>query len=78
MMYEGFNLMLYGMGTVFVFLTLLVLCTLVMSTILARFFTVPENFSPKAESSTQQLPDQRLISVIEAAIARHRQPHRKK
>ena len=73
MLSQGINLMLYGMGTVFVFLTLLVLCTMAMSTVAARFFDAVTDRAPSgAEPTGRQMPSQKLISVIEAAIARHR------
>lgn len=71
MMTEGLNLMLYGMGTVFVFLTLLVGCTLVMSAVVGRFVPA-EQPATDNRTHTGKFPDQRLISVIEAAIAQHR------
>lgn len=65
--------MLYGMGTVFVFLTLLVLCTLVMSRLLAFLPAeqVIEN-KPKAPIAPAPAADPRLIAIIESAIAKHR------
>lgn len=68
---DGLNLMLYGMGTVFVFLALLVVCTNVMSALVLRFYpeTLVEAPSPVKRQKTQ---DPRMIAVIEAAIAEHR------
>lgn len=61
------------MGTVFVFLTLLVFATTFMSKFVTRFF--PEQEEPlKAYSPapTSQGPDARVLKVIKAAIEQHR------
>lgn len=69
------ELMLLGMGTVFTFLTLLVLCTHLMSRILQRL--APE--APPSESAPASAgpgaagtPDARLRAAIIAAIHAHR------
>ena len=63
---EGLNLALYGMGTVFVFLTLLVLATMMMSWL----------FAPKEKVVVVALPDDlasdRKIAAITAALHQHR------
>ena len=63
---EGLNLALYGMGTVFVFLTLLVLATMIMSWLVA----------PKETAAVTALPvdlaGDRKIAAITAAIHQHR------
>jgi oxaloacetate decarboxylase (Na+ extruding) subunit gamma len=43
---QGFDLMLYGMGTVLTFLTILVITTALMSAVMQRFFPDPELPSP--------------------------------
>lgn len=58
---QGLQLMLAGMGTVFVFLTLLVMATSLMSRLVMRL-------QPAAEQSAS---DEEL-AAISAAIARHR------
>jgi len=73
---QGLNLMLFGMGTVFVFLTILVFSTTLMSKLVNRF-------APKAEVETKPTSVQavanshtaspQVISAIEKAIAAHRQ-----
>ena len=77
---QGINLMLFGMGTVFVFLTILVFATTVMSKLVNRFS--PEEQAaesntmnapqPVAQSASQAASPQ-VISAIEKAIAQHRQ-----
>lgn len=72
---QGANLMIVGMGTVFVFLTVLVVVTRVMSSIVVRFFPEPAEPLPAAPlpSAKPQGPvDARTFKVIQAAIARHR------
>ncbi|WBA79952.1 OadG family transporter subunit [Endozoicomonas sp. GU-1] len=74
---EGSSLMLFGMGFVFLFLTLLVLVTSLMSTIIDRYFQEPV---PSAvanpilvNSQSSSSDDQgELIAVISAAIQMHR------
>lgn len=70
----GLELMLLGMGSVFVFLVLLVVVTTAMSRLLTRFF--PEAAPiPKAPARRAQAPaalDSELIAVIGAAIKQHR------
>lgn len=74
LMAQGLELMLFGMGTVVVFLTLLVLVTTAMSLLVVRF---P---APLAETAAQPRPklsgdaaaDPALLAVISAAIHHHR------
>ena len=63
---EGLNLALYGMGTVFVFLTLLVLATMTMSWLVAQQETAVTAALP-ADSANA-----RKMAAITAAIHRHR------
>ena len=73
---QGGELMLYGMGTVVVFLALLVVSTTVMSRAIGRFFPDPET---SVEANPERPhgrngpgDDPNLIAVISAAIHRHR------
>lgn len=66
---EGLNLMLLGMGTVFVFLTILVFVTTLMSSLVQKYATI----EPTKEKPTgAAIDEQRLIAVISAAIHAHR------
>jgi len=68
---EGINLMLLGMGTVFVFLTLLVIVTSIMSTLVQKYGTVqPAVFNDPGAAG--QLDEATLLAVISAAIHAHR------
>ena len=62
---EGVQLMVVGMGTVFVFLTLLVLATGFMSRLVLRFQPVA------AEEEHGEVRDEE-VAAITAAIAEHR------
>ena len=71
---QGFDLMLYGMGTVFTFLTLLVGVTLVMSWLVNRL--VPEDM--ELISASVQVPlasetiEPLIVKAIQAALNQHR------
>ena len=77
LMSQGVELMLYGMGTVFTFLAILVLATSSMSTLVQRFFKAPPPApaaTPATSAPVQQ--DDTLIAVISAAIQKHRSRHK--
>ncbi len=60
---EGFALMLAGMGTVFVFLTVLVFAMTIMSRLTLRFQSAPEAAGG---------PSGDEVAAIAAAIEKHR------
>jgi oxaloacetate decarboxylase gamma subunit len=70
---QGIELMIYGMGTVFTFLAVLVLVTLLQSMIVSRFFpeaiiaAKPITQAPVASNNNEQ-----LIAVISAAVHQYR------
>ncbi|NND00548.1 MAG: OadG family protein [Gammaproteobacteria bacterium] len=72
---QGINLMLYGMGTVFVFLTILVFATLLMSRVVSR---LQRDGVPEAEAAADvttninRQPSAQIMAAIELAIAQHR------
>jgi oxaloacetate decarboxylase gamma subunit len=70
---QGLDLMLFGMGTVFTFLTLLVGITTAMSATVVRFAKdeVPETQTGSNEIHTA-LVEPRIIKVIQATIDQHR------
>lgn len=74
LMQQGFDLMLFGMGTVFVFLTLLVISVTIMSTVIQKFFpeAEPESTTGPAPVAPAQVNDPKLIAIIQAAIEQHR------
>ena len=67
---QGLDLMLYGMGTVFVFLTLLVIITALMSVIVQRW--LPDDEMEVSSSKAESNVDARIVAIIEAALAKHR------
>lgn len=67
---QGLELMLLGMGTVFVFLTLLVFTTSFMSKAIASWKSAERLETP------QGLGDAHLRRVIAAAVAQHRKARR--
>lgn len=72
---QGIQLMAFGMGVVFTFLTLLVFGTGIMSKVINTWFPEPEPVSAaKAPASTIAKPqqDEQLVAVISAAIHKHR------
>ena len=76
-MAQGVELMLYGMGTVVLFLALLVVATTGMSGIVYRFFPQPElppvtTREHKADKVVAAELDPGVVAVITAAIHQHR------
>jgi oxaloacetate decarboxylase gamma subunit len=68
---EALTLMLLGMGTVFVFLTILVFVTATMSALVKKYASaLPAGHSPAGHAA--QPEDQTLLAVITAAIHAHR------
>jgi len=67
---QGFELMLVGMGTVFVFLTALVCATTLMSHLISRFSAAPAAETPAVTSDDDE------IAAITAAITLHRRNRR--
>lgn len=77
---EGLNLMVFGMGFVFVFLTVLVIATTLMSKMIDRLAPVPaknNDESPRGASSAPAQNNDELMVVISAALHRYRQRHRR-
>ncbi|MGD8174665.1 OadG family protein [Marinimicrobium sp. ARAG 43.8] len=73
---QGLDLLLYGMGSVVVFLTLLVIATTLMSGGLSRWFPEREapadsERRPKARRSSSDV-DGKTLAIIRAAIEQHR------
>ena len=63
---QGFELAIFGMGTVFMFLTLLILATHGMSLLVQKY-----EAKNTADAVTQKV-DRNLLAIISRAIARHR------
>jgi oxaloacetate decarboxylase gamma subunit len=78
-MLEGLTLMVFGMGFVFTFLTLLVFATKTMSAIVLRLepvedlvITPPLNMASPSQNVAN---DPQLMAVLSAAVHRYRQDH---
>ena len=70
---QGLDLMTFGMGTVFVFLAILVVATKLMSRTISRFFPESEEPEPAVVPvSTNSPVDARTMKVIQAALDLHR------
>ena len=69
---QGLSLMMYGMGTVAVFLSVLVVLTVLMSKILTRCFPEPDKTSGSAASKAHGDIDPHIVAVIQTAIDKHR------
>jgi oxaloacetate decarboxylase gamma subunit len=69
---QGLELMLFGMGTVIVFLTLLVYATTAMSLLVQKFFPAEQERAPALVSSSTPAVDATTLAVIAAAIHQHR------
>ena len=68
---QGFDLLLYGMGTVFTFLTLLVGITSAMSALVNRIASDPAEVTASAAVQAATV-EPRLSKIIQAAIDQHR------
>jgi len=72
---QGLNLMLFGMGTVFIFLTILIFATGAMSSVINRFFpekaaVTPSKKKPVGQAATSIPPS--TLKILQAAIDKHR------
>lgn len=88
LMNEGLTLMVFGMGFVFLFLTLLVGATSLMSRIITKYEknvgVLPEDGVPSPTAviprhdavAAPHVEDQTLISVISAAVHKFRSRHK--
>ena len=75
---QGVELMVYGMGTVVLFLAVLVVATGAMSRLLARYLpeAEPVTTPPPQRAAHPAQPDAKLVAVITAAVHRHRAKRR--
>lgn len=78
---QGLELMLYGMGTVVLFLSLLVFATRGMSAAVLRFFPQPVTPAPVAKppaaDDSGEAPTPEMLAAITIAIHRHQQHQRR-
>lgn len=73
---QGFNLMLFGMGTVFIFLTILIFATSGMSKIISRYFPEKVVEAPVKKKKSAAVGAMSVapatLKIIQAAIDQHR------
>ncbi len=73
---EGLTLMAFGMGFVFVFLTLLVFATGIMSRLVGRYLPEPVAKAPQARpqpaAAGTSANNDELVAVITAAVHKYR------
>jgi len=71
---EGFKFMGLGMGTVFIFLIIMIGAMNIMSTVIHRFFPEPELKATPTGDSTGAPKDNnnKVVAAITAAIKHHR------
>ncbi len=74
---DGFILLILGMGTVFLFLTILIFATTAMSKIVAKIAPAKApapvtKSAPKAAAATAGAQDAEVAAAIAAAYARNR------
>jgi oxaloacetate decarboxylase gamma subunit len=69
---QGVELMLFGMGTVFVFLTLLVVCTGLMSAVIGRLLPEPTPAATTSGVAAAPAIDPKVARAIAEAISQHR------
>ena len=69
--FEGLKIMLLGMGTVFMFLVVMIVMMNIMSTVVHRFF--PEPNDVENNTSPAQVNTAKKVAAITAAIMHHRQ-----
>lgn len=70
---DGLSLMVYGMGFVYVFLTLLVLVTGLMSKLVSKYIPEPV-VVPKVKVAAKSVAtnNDELLAVLSAAVHHHR------
>lgn len=82
---QGLNLMVYGMGVVFLFLAALVIVTTAMSAVIGKYFPEKSPLQPVLPISSPTPPARQatpaiepaLTRAIEAAIRQHREKRRR-
>jgi oxaloacetate decarboxylase gamma subunit len=76
-MQQGIELMLFGMGTVYVFLALLVVATQILSAFFKHYVKPePQPVMPPAGKKNALANDDQLVAVISAAIHKYRSRHK--
>ena len=71
LIWEGVELMLFGLGSVFVFLVLLIACISLMSVVIGRFDSAPSAQLASSKPAVAEV-DADVITAIQTAIHQHR------
>jgi oxaloacetate decarboxylase gamma subunit len=74
LIHSGIELMIAGMGIVFVFLTMLIICINFMSSLVQRFFPAEPQKKIPVSSLSSGL-DKRTVAAITAAVHHYRDEH---
>lgn len=69
---EGVEIMLFGIGSVYIFLILLIVCIRLMSRLISRFDTAPAPRPTIASPVSEVAADADILAAIQAAIHQHR------
>jgi len=69
---EGLKFMVLGMGTVFAFLTIMIIVINIMSYVVNKFFPEPQA-SDETSSTANKTDNKKVVAAITAAITHHRQ-----
>jgi len=69
---EGVEIMLFGIGSVYIFLILLIICIRLMSSIISRYDTAPAPRPITASPVSEVAADADILAAIQAAIHQHR------
>ena len=69
---EGFELMLFGLGSVFLFLVLLIVCIRLMAYVVSHFDSAPVAQPATVTPATAVEADADTVAAIQAAIHLHR------
>jgi len=78
-MNEGLTLMIFGMGGVFIFLTLLVIFTILMSWLIGKYdekfysHEIDSNTTPVTKNTTDQTS---LLAILATAVHQYRSKHK--
>ncbi len=70
---QGLDLMIYGMGIVFLFLLVLVTAVAAMSRAIQRYLPHQESATPNKISTVPTAASPQVVRVIQAALDQHRQ-----
>ncbi|PIE42932.1 MAG: hypothetical protein CSA50_07870 [Gammaproteobacteria bacterium] len=77
LMSQAVDLMIVGMGFVFIFLIILIGATTVMSKMAVRLEPAAPVVPPAPAPASSPMSDPRLMAVISAAVAKHRSRQKK-